>query len=91
MIFRPHNNSKNHPCLATYPEPIMKPFTSSRSTSSHTSRRTHIAAALCLLWAVGVCIHYARSLAQANEAYDRTLLGSALAIAEQVAGLLQRD
>ncbi|MFT3814764.1 MAG: sensor histidine kinase N-terminal domain-containing protein [Acidovorax sp.] len=41
-------------------------------------------APLCVLWAVGVCIHYARSLAQANEAYDRTLLGSALAIAEQV-------
>lgn len=51
-------------------------------------------APLCLLWAVGVCIHYARSLAQANEAYDRTLLGSALAIAEQVAvqdGRLRAD
>ncbi|MGE8319027.1 MAG: sensor histidine kinase [Comamonas sp.] len=39
---------------------------------------------LVVLWAIGFRIHYARTLALANEAYDRTLLGSALAIAEQV-------
>jgi two-component system sensor histidine kinase TctE len=38
---------------------------------------------LVLLWAVGFRISYLRSLDQANEAYDRTLLGSALAIAER--------
>jgi len=39
---------------------------------------------LALLWAVGYRIQYLRSIDQANEAYDRTLLGSALAIAEKV-------
>lgn len=39
---------------------------------------------LVALWAVGFRIHYVRTLALANEAYDRTLLGSALVIAEQV-------
>ncbi len=38
---------------------------------------------LVLLWAVGFRISYLRSLGQANEAYDRTLLGSALSIAER--------
>lgn len=39
---------------------------------------------LIALWAVGFRIHYARTMALANEAYDRTLLGSALAMSEQV-------
>lgn len=39
---------------------------------------------LIVLWAIGFRIHYVRTLALANEAYDRTLLGSALAMAEQV-------
>ncbi|MBS0468659.1 MAG: sensor histidine kinase N-terminal domain-containing protein [Proteobacteria bacterium] len=39
---------------------------------------------LITLWAIGFRIHYVRTLALANEAYDRTLLGSALAMAEQV-------
>lgn len=39
---------------------------------------------LIVLWAIGFRVHYARTLALANEAYDRTLLGSALAMAEQV-------
>ena len=38
---------------------------------------------LVLLWAVGFRISYLRSLGQANDAYDRTLLGSALSIAER--------
>lgn len=37
-----------------------------------------------VLWAVGFRINYMRTLEQANEAYDRTLLGSALAMAERV-------
>ena len=37
-----------------------------------------------VLWAIGFRINYVRTLEQANEAYDRTLLGSALAIAERV-------
>ena len=36
------------------------------------------------LWALGFVTSYSRSLAQANEAYDRTLLGSALVIAERI-------
>jgi len=39
---------------------------------------------LFLLWALGFRIGYQRTLAQADEAYDRTLLGSALAMAESV-------
>ncbi|MGO4328564.1 sensor histidine kinase [Cupriavidus sp. 2TAF22] len=39
---------------------------------------------LVIVWAVGFCISYVRTLEQANQAYDRTLLGSALAIAERV-------
>jgi two-component system sensor histidine kinase TctE len=39
---------------------------------------------LAVVWAVGFHLDYARSIAQANEAYDRTLAGSALAIAERV-------
>ncbi|KQP14026.1 sensor histidine kinase [Pseudorhodoferax sp. Leaf267] len=39
---------------------------------------------LALVWAIGFHLDYARSIAQANEAYDRTLAGSALAIAERV-------
>lgn len=39
---------------------------------------------LIVLGAIGFRIHYVRTLALANEAYDRTLLGSALAMAEQV-------
>jgi two-component system sensor histidine kinase TctE len=39
---------------------------------------------LVVLWAVGYRIHYQRSIDQVNEAYDRTLLGSALAMAERV-------
>ncbi len=38
---------------------------------------------LLLLWAVGFRISWLRSLEQANQAYDRTLLGSALSIAER--------
>jgi len=40
---------------------------------------------LVLVWAIGFRIDYVRSTDQANEAYDRTLAGSALAIAERVA------
>lgn len=36
------------------------------------------------LWALGFAATYARSLAQAHEAYDRTLLGAALVIAERL-------
>ena len=36
------------------------------------------------LWALGFAAGYARSLAQAHEAHDRTLLGSALVIAERL-------
>ncbi|HSI60292.1 MAG TPA: sensor histidine kinase N-terminal domain-containing protein [Ideonella sp.] len=36
------------------------------------------------LWALGFAIGYMRSLAQAHEAYDRTLLGSALVVAEHL-------
>jgi two-component system sensor histidine kinase TctE len=39
---------------------------------------------LIVLWAVGYRVHYLRSIDQVNEAYDRTLLGSALAMAERV-------
>lgn len=39
---------------------------------------------LVIVWAAGFRIGYVRTLEQANEAYDRTLLGSALAIAERV-------
>jgi two-component system sensor histidine kinase TctE len=39
---------------------------------------------LVVLWAIGFRIQVVRSIDQANEAYDRTLLGSALAIAERV-------
>ncbi len=39
---------------------------------------------LAVLWAVGFGIQYARSIDQANQAYDRTLLGSALTMAERV-------
>jgi two-component system sensor histidine kinase TctE len=39
---------------------------------------------LVVLWAVGFWIQYLRSIDQVNEAYDRTLLGSALAMAEGV-------
>jgi two-component system sensor histidine kinase TctE len=39
---------------------------------------------LAVLWAVGYRVHYMRSIDQVNEAYDRTLLGSALAMAERV-------
>ena len=35
-----------------------------------------------LLWALGFVVGYVRSLEQAHEAYDRTLLGSALVISE---------
>lgn len=38
---------------------------------------------LALLWAAGVRLHYVRSVERVNEAYDRTLLGAALAIAER--------
>ena len=38
---------------------------------------------LVLLFAIGFRISWLRSLQQANEAYDRTLLGSALSIAER--------
>jgi len=38
---------------------------------------------LAVLWAIGFRVGYVRSLAQAHEAYDRTLLGSALSIAER--------
>jgi two-component system sensor histidine kinase TctE len=37
------------------------------------------------VWALGFAVGYTRSLAQANEAYDRTLLGSALVIGERLA------
>jgi len=36
------------------------------------------------LWLVSFVLGYSRSLAQANEAYDRTLLGSALVIGERL-------
>jgi two-component system, OmpR family, sensor histidine kinase TctE len=36
------------------------------------------------VWALGFALGYTRSLAQANEAYDRTLLGSALVIGERL-------
>ena len=36
------------------------------------------------VWALGFAVGYTRSLAQANEAYDRTLLGSALVIGERL-------
>lgn len=36
------------------------------------------------VWALGFVVGYTRSLAQANEAYDRTLLGSALVIGERL-------
>lgn len=36
------------------------------------------------LWALGFVAGYMRSLAQAHEAYDRTLLGSALVISERI-------
>lgn len=36
------------------------------------------------LWGLGFAVGYARSLQQANEAYDRTLLGSALVIGEAI-------
>ena len=36
------------------------------------------------LWAIGFAIEYRRSIEQANVAYDRTLLGSALVMAERV-------
>jgi two-component system sensor histidine kinase TctE len=39
---------------------------------------------LAVLWMVGFRIQYVRSIDQVNEAYDRTLLGSALAMAERV-------
>ena len=39
---------------------------------------------LVVLWAIGFWIQYLRSIDQVNEAYDRTLLGSALAMAEGV-------
>jgi two-component system, OmpR family, sensor histidine kinase TctE len=42
------------------------------------------------LWAVGFAAGYVRSLAQAHEAYDRTLLGSALVISERI-GLADGD
>ncbi|HSW04906.1 sensor histidine kinase [Aquabacterium sp.] len=38
-----------------------------------------------LLWAAGFALSYLRSLAQAHEAYDRTLLGSALVVSENLA------
>ena len=38
----------------------------------------------CVLWALGFGFGYLRSLAQAHEAYDRTLLGSALVISERL-------
>ena len=37
-----------------------------------------------VLWALGSVIGNVRSLAQAHEAYDRTLLGSALVISERL-------
>lgn len=37
-----------------------------------------------VLWALGFGFGYVRSLAQAHEAYDRTLLGSALVISERL-------
>ena len=37
-----------------------------------------------VLWALGFVVGYMRSLAQAHEAYDRTLLGSALVISERL-------
>src|SRR5258706_9556504 len=40
-------------------------------------------APLLILWAVNVWYSYSRVIQQINAAYDRTLLGSALAIAEQ--------
>ena len=39
---------------------------------------------LAVVWAIGFHLDYGRSIEQANEAYDRTLAGSALAIAERV-------
>ncbi|MGO4813886.1 sensor histidine kinase N-terminal domain-containing protein [Cupriavidus sp. 2MCAB6] len=39
---------------------------------------------LSVVWIVGFRINYVRTLEQANQAYDRTLLGSALAMAERV-------
>ena len=39
---------------------------------------------LFILWVIGFRVSYLRSLEQANQGYDRTLLGSALAIAERV-------
>ena len=36
-----------------------------------------------VLWGLGFAVGYERSLQQANEAYDRTLLGSALVISER--------
>ncbi|MEP6873732.1 MAG: sensor histidine kinase [Burkholderiales bacterium] len=39
---------------------------------------------LVVLWAIGFWIQYLRNIDQVNEAYDRTLLGSALAMAEGV-------
>ena len=43
-----------------------------------------------LLWALGFAVGYMRSLEQAHEAYDRTLLGSALVISEGL-GLTDGD
>ena len=37
-----------------------------------------------MLWAIGFVVGYVRSLDQAHQAYDRTLLGSALVIAESL-------
>lgn len=37
-----------------------------------------------VLWALGFVVGYMRSLTQAHEAYDRTLLGSALVISERL-------
>lgn len=39
---------------------------------------------LLVLWAVAFAVGYWRSLAQAHEAYDRTLLGSALVVGERL-------
>ena len=49
---------------------------------------------LFILWAIGFRINYLRTLEEANEAYDHTLQGSALAIAEGVSvqdGVLRAD
>jgi two-component system sensor histidine kinase TctE len=40
---------------------------------------------LLALWVAGFAVSYLRSLAQAHEAYDRTLLGSALVVSESLA------